>query len=155
MLVVLAIIALLIGILLPAIFKARQALNPAQTNKSSQTLSQEEKDKLFQQRLQEGRIKAEQRRAEQLQKQQQEENERLNLIEKEKLEQEAIQKEYAPLIQPLSFTITPWQYNREQEFSVFVLYDITNKQEYLVVKTGLGTPNPSVSITPRYKNPNP
>lgn len=157
MLVVLAIIALLLGILILAIGKVRQSLNSAQKNKPSQAqnLSQEEKDRLFQQRLQEGRIKAEQRRAEQLQKQQQEEIERNQLIEKEKLEQEAIQKEYAPLIQPLSFIITPWQYNREQEFAVFVLYDITNKQEYLVVKTGLGTPNSSVSITPRYKNPNP
>lgn len=149
MLVVLAIIALLAGILIPAIGKAVSA----QKNKASQpqSLSQEEKDRIFQQRLQEGRIKAEQRRAEQLQKEQQEEQERLNLIEKEKLQQEILQKEYSTAIQPLSFTITPWQYNREQEFAIFVLYDITNKQEYIVIKTGLGTPNPSVSITPRYK----
>jgi hypothetical protein len=79
------------------------------------------------------------------------EQERLALIENQKREQEALQKEYLPQIQPINFTITPWQYNREQEFSVFVLYDITNKQEYLVIKTGLGTPNPSVSITPRIK----
>jgi hypothetical protein len=129
-------------------------------DKSSQAqkLLQEEKNKLLQERAnvraKEAQARAEQRRAEQLQKEQ-EEIERLNLIEKEKLQQEILQKEYAPVIQPLSFTITPWQYNREQEFSVFVLYDINNKQEYLVVKTGLGTPNPSVSITPRYKNLNP
>lgn len=153
-LVVLAILGLIVGILIPAIGKAREA---ARKNAAaqSQSLPEEEKNRLFQQRLHEGRIKAEQRRAEQLAKEAQEEQERLQLIEKEKLEQEILQKEYATLIQPLNFTVTPWQYNREQEFSVFILYDITNKQEYLVIKTGLGTPNPSVSITPRYKNPNP
>ena len=160
-LIVVSIIALLIGILIPAISKAREAASKisAQNQKSSQNqkqqLSQEEKEKLIQEQIQIGKQRAEQRRAEQLAKEAQEEQERLLLIEKEKQHQEILQREYLSQIQPLNFIVTPWQYNREQEFSVFVLYDITNKQEYLVVKTGLGTPNSSVSITPRYKNPNP
>jgi len=160
-LIVASIVCLLLGILIPAIFKAKEAASKisAQNQKSSQNqkqqLSKEEKDRLFQEQIQIGKQKAEQRRAEMLAKEAQEENERLAAIEKEKQQQEILQKEYLSQIQPLNFVVTPWQYNREQEFSVFVLYDITNKVEYLVVKTGLGTPNPSISITPRYKNTNP
>lgn len=149
MLPIIAIIALLIGILIPAISKARESFS-AKTQKSSQ-LTPAQRQEGFNRDIEAAKRRAEQRRIEQLQKLQEEEQHSLQLIEKERLEQEAIQKEYAQSIQPLSFTITPWQYNREQEFSVFILYDIPNKQEYLVVKTGLGTPNPSISITPRYK----
>lgn len=102
------------------------------------------KKKVAEQTIEELKIQA-------LKQQQIEEENRNNLINQEKQQQLEIQKEYQKDIQPFPFTINNWQYNREQEISVFILYDINNKIEYIVVKTGVGSPNPAISITPRIK----
>lgn len=75
------------------------------------------------------------------------EEEQRRAEESKQLQQISAQSEYTNQIQPIQFVVFPWQ-NNDGKFDIFVLYDITNKQEYIVVRAGASSQAP-LSITPR------
>jgi len=148
-LVILAIICLLIGILIPAIGKAREAVR-RNAAAQPQSISQEEKDRLQKDGELSARERAEIARKQNEADSRENEQSLLNRIRQEEQTELQIQQEYASQLQPLSFIVSNCQLNTQQNLKVFVLYDIQNKQEYIIVQNVY---NPEVmTITPRIKN---
>lgn len=144
LLIAVIVLGILLAIGIPAVSQHKQDMEKIRAqNRTHPELSQEEKDRLQQEGETAARERAEINNRENQQS-------LLNRIQQEEQTELQIQQEYTSQIQPLSFVLSNWQLNRKENLKVFTLYDIQNKQEYIIVQNVY---HPEfLTITPRIKN---
>ena len=146
--IVLSVVFIILAVGIPTVSRSRIIAEKAirEQQRTHPELSQEAKDALQKQGEQTARERAESNSRENQQT-------LLNRIQQEEQAEYQIQQEYISQLQPFSFVVSPWQLNRKENLKVFVLYDVQNKQEYIIVQNVY---HPEfMTITPRIKNENP